>query len=48
VLDRNIDVGTSNFRTVVQVVGVDPYAHDPAMAPPASMFVRAHASDVSS
>ena len=39
-VDKGIDVGTYNVRTVVQTSGDDPYAWDPIQPPPASTFVR--------
>ena len=39
-VERGIDVGTYNVRTVVQTSGDDPYEWDPVTAPPASTFVR--------
>ncbi len=39
-VDRGIDVGTYNVRSVVQTSGEDPYAWDPLTEPPGTVFVR--------
>jgi phytanoyl-CoA hydroxylase len=44
-MHKGIDVGTSNYRSVVQVSGDDPYAEDPIVAPPAATFVRPRAGN---
>ncbi len=42
-MHKGIEVGTSNYRNVVQVSGDDPYIEDPVVAPPAATFVRPRA-----
>lgn len=39
-MDRGIDIGLEDYRTVVQVSGEDPYPERGVTAPPAETFVR--------
>lgn len=42
-MEQGIDVGTTDYRTVVQTSGEDPYAWRGVTAPPAQTFVRPNA-----
>ena len=39
-MDQGIDVGTSDYRTIVSVTGDDPYGWNPPTEPPGQTFVR--------